>query len=143
MLTQRELPDNSSLAQSQACALAKSLHELLELEFEQLKQQDLDALDAQQETKNQLLQELTQLAGVNESRTADQLGPEWDEFKAQMRECRDLHRRNEILIHRKIDAIRGALQSMQCEDPSSSVEIYDRLGKVARRNRSARGYTDV
>jgi hypothetical protein len=32
-----------------------------------------------------------------------------------MAHCRDMHRRNEVLIVRKIDAIRGALQSMQVQ----------------------------
>jgi flagellar biosynthesis/type III secretory pathway chaperone len=130
-------------APSQACALALSLQDMLEAEFEHLKVQDLDAFDARQEGKNALLHELTQLAGITGPDSADALGPEWDEFKAKMAHCRDLHRRNEVLIHRKIDAIRGALQSMQIDDPASSVEIYDRLGKVARRQRAGRGYTDV
>ena len=142
-MTETRPASDSSLASQQACVLAASLQDLLEQEFEQLKHQDLDALESQQDHKNHLLRELTQLAGVSETRTGDDLGPEWDEFKSKMRHCRDLHRRNEILIHRKIDAIRGALQSLQCEDPSSSVDIYDRLGKVSRRTRAGRGYTDA
>ncbi len=132
------LPD----AVVQAQALAVSLEQLLEQEFEHLKAQNLDAFDAGQASKNVLLQELTQLAGVTGPDSADALGAEWDDFKEQMAHCRDLHRRNEVLIHRKIDAIRGALQSLQVEDPSSSVEIYDRLGKVSR-NRKGRGYSEA
>jgi flagellar biosynthesis/type III secretory pathway chaperone len=59
-----------------------------------------------------------------------------------MAQCRDMHRRNEVLIGRKIDAIRGALQSLQVQDPASSIEIYDRLGKV-NRSRRGRGYSDA
>jgi len=142
MLQMRAQPE-PSLAHKQAFVLAQSLEELLEQEFEQLKNQQLDEFDAQQDTKNDLLRQLTQLSGVSETRSADDLGPEWDEFRSQMRHCRDLHRRNEILIHRKIDAIRGALQSLQFDDPSSSVDMYDRLGKMARRSRHGRGYTDA
>jgi len=40
------------------------------------------------------------------------------------------------LILRKLDAIRGALKSLQIMDPSSSVEVYDRLGKLNRIKRS-------
>ena len=116
---------------------------MLEQEFEQLKQQNLDGFDAQQKTKNELLQELGQLAGVSETRTADELGPEWDAFKSKMRRCRDLHRRNEVLILRKIDAIQGALQSLRFDDPTSSVDVYDRMGKLSRRPRQGRGYADV
>ena len=126
----------------QAQALAVSLEQMLEQEFEHLKAQNLDAFDAGQASKNVLLQELTQLAGITGPDSADALGAEWDDFKDQMAHCRDLHRRNEVLINRKIDAIRGALQSLQVEDPSSSVEIYDRLGKVSRVRRG-RGYNEA
>jgi flagellar biosynthesis/type III secretory pathway chaperone len=132
------LPD----AVVQAQALAFSLEQMLEQEFEHLKAQNLDAFDAGQASKNELLQELTQLAGITSPDSADALGPEWDDFKDQMAHCRDLHRRNEVLISRKIDAIRGALQSLQVGDPSSSVEIYDRLGKVSR-IRKGRGYSEA
>ena len=132
------LPD----AVVQAQALAFSLEQMLEQEFEHLKDQNLDAFDAAQAGKNELLQSLTQLAGITGPDSADALGPEWDDFKDHMAHCRDLHRRNEVLISRKIDAIRGALQSLQVEDPSSSVEIYDRLGKVSR-SRRGRGYNEA
>ena len=108
---------------STALAKAGSLEQLLETEFDQLKAQNLDAFEATQSSKNSLLQELTRLAGIEGPESADALGPEWDGFKSQMMHCRDLHRRNEVLIHRKIEAIRGALQSLQVEDPTSSIEI--------------------
>ena len=127
----------------QALSLAKTLEEMLELEFEHLKVQDLDAFEASQASKNELLEELARLAGIQGPDSADQLGPEWDGFKDHMAHCRDLHRRNEVLIGRKIDAIRGALQSLQLEDPASSVEIYDRLGKLSRVRRGGRGYSDA
>lgn len=127
---------------STALAAASSLEQLLESEFDQLKAQNLDAFEATQARKNALLQELTRLAGIEGPESADALGPEWDGFKEHMMHCRDLHRRNEVLIHRKIEAIRGALQSLQVEDPASSVEIYDRLGKLSRARRG-RGYSDA
>ena len=130
-------------AHAQACAMAQSLQDLLEQEFGLLKAQDLEAFDTIQDQKTALLGKLTELAGITGPDSADALGAEWDDFKQVMAQCRELHRRNEILIHRKLDAIRGALQSLQAQDPVSSVEIYDRLGKVARRHRSVRGYADV
>ena len=125
-----------------ALVAAEELEALLETEFEHLKAQELDAFEATQSRKNALLQELTQLADIQGPDSADALGPEWDGFKTHMVHCRDLHRRNEVLIHRKIDAIRGALQSLQMQDPTSSVEIYDRLGQVSR-TRRGRGYSDA
>ena len=127
----------------QALALAKTLENMLEREFEQLKVQDLDGFEASQNTKNEMLQQLAQLAGIHGPESADALGPEWDGFKEHMAHCRDMHRRNEVLIGRKIDAIRGALQSLQVQDPTSSVEIYDRLGKVSRGGRRGRGYAEA
>ncbi len=136
--TAQALDDNLSTA----LATVSSLEQLLETEFDQLKAQNLDAFEATQSSKNALLQELTRLAGIEGPESADALGPEWDGFKEHMMHCRDLHRRNEVLIHRKIEAIRGALQSLQVEDPTSSVEIYDRLGKLSRARRG-RGYSDA
>ena len=127
----------------QALKLAQTLEDMLELEFEQLKAQNLDAFEASQTTKNSLLQQLAELAGIHGPESANELGPEWDGFKERMAHCRDLHRRNEVLIVRKIDAIRGALQSLQVEDPTSSVEIYDRLGKLSRGRRGGRGYAEA
>jgi flagellar biosynthesis/type III secretory pathway chaperone len=134
--------DAQASSLEQARALAQTLEALLEQEFEHLKVQDLDAFEATQASKNELLQQLTRLAGIEGPESADALGPEWDEFKEHMAHCRDMHRRNEVLIGRKIDAIRGALQSLQITDPASSVEIYDRLGKLSR-GRRGRGYAEA
>jgi hypothetical protein len=53
-----------------------------------------------------------------------------------------MHRRNEILIMRKLDAIRGALESLNVNDPTSPVEVYDRLGQI-KRLRRLRGFTEA
>jgi flagellar biosynthesis/type III secretory pathway chaperone len=136
--------DTQASSREQACALAQTLEDMLEQEFAHLKVQNLDAFEASQASKNELLQQLAQLTGIHDSESADALGPEWDGFKEQMAHCRDMHRRNEVLIVRKIDAIRGALQSLQVQDPTSSVEIYDRLGKVSRGGRrGGRGYAEA
>ena len=57
-------------------------------------------------------------------------------------ECRDLHRRNAMLIERKLDTIRGALHSLRTGDNASPLEVYDRLGHVARFSRG-RGYQEA
>lgn len=136
--------DSQVSSHEQAMVLARALEDMLEEEFAHLKVQNLDAFEASQTSKNELLQQLAQLAGIHGSESADALGPEWDGFKEQMAHCRDMHRRNEVLIVRKIDAIRGALQSLQVQDPTSSFEIYDRLGKLSRGSkRGGRGYADA
>ena len=127
---------------AQALALTHELETMLEDEFELLKAQKLDDFDALQTSKVDLLRQLTHITGIDGPGSADALGPEWDEFKHRMLECRNKHRRNEVLITRKIDAIRGALQSLEVQDPTSSVEIYDRLGKLSRVRRG-RGYNEA
>ena len=125
---------------AQALILIDGLEDLLAQEFEALKAQDLDHFEQLLEQKNQVLEQLSILSGVRQPEDADRLGSEWDVFKSRMVECRDMHRRNEILIVRKLDAIRGTLQSMVINDPASSVEVYDRLGKINRLSRR-RGYS--
>ncbi len=142
VVTQSTIDSPSAEHLAQAEALARALHDMLEREFGQLKAQNLDAFEASQSAKNDLLQSLMQLARIDSPQSADALGSEWDEFKEQMALCRDMHRRNEVLISRKIDAIRGALQSLNVFDPTSSVEMYDRLGKLSRVRRG-RGYAEA
>ena len=118
------------------------LTDLLDEEFNALKEQDLDAFEELLNEKNQILADLTQLTGVRQPEDADRLGPEWTPFRDRMRVCRDMHRRNEILILRKLDAIRGALESLNVNDPTSPVEVYDRLGQI-KRLRRMRGYSEA
>ena len=119
--------------------LTAQLAQLLALEFEALKSQDLDRFESLQPGKNDLLQELTEKCP-----SAQELQdlPEWENLREMLLECRDLHRRNAILIERKLDTIRGTLNSLRVGDTGSTVEVYDRLGQVARFNRG-RGYQEV
>jgi len=118
------------------------LVDLLDEEFNALKEQDLDAFEELLNEKNHILADLTQLTGVRQPEDADRLGPEWTPFRSRMVTCRDMHRRNEILILRKLDAIRGALESLNVNDPTSPVEVYDRLGQI-KRLRRMRGYSEA
>jgi flagellar biosynthesis/type III secretory pathway chaperone len=122
-----------------ALTLTVQLAQLLALEFEALKSQDLDRFESLQPGKNDLLQELTEKCP-----SAQELQdlPQWENLREMLLECRDLHRRNAILIERKLDTIRGTLNSLRVGDTGSTVEVYDRLGQVARFNRG-RGYQEV
>jgi hypothetical protein len=122
-----------------AVSLAKQLSELLLLEFEALKVQDLDRFEALQPGKNELLAGLSQLCPSAE----DLLSlPEFEDLKLLLVDCRDLHRRNAVLIERKLDTIRGTLHSLHTGETGSPVEVYDRLGQVARFSKG-RGYQDI
>ena len=122
-----------------ALFVSEQLVQLLALEFEALKSQDLDRFESLQAGKNDLLAEL---AGLCPSAEDLQKLPEWDALRELLIECRDMHRRNAVLIERKLDTIRGALHSLRVGDSGSPVEVYDRLGQVARFSRG-RGYQEV
>jgi flagellar biosynthesis/type III secretory pathway chaperone len=122
-----------------ALSLAKQLSELLLLEFEALKVQDLDRFEALQPGKNELLAGLSQLCPSAEDL---QSLPEFEDLKMLLVDCRDLHRRNAVLIERKLYTIRGTLHSLHTGESGSPVEVYDRLGQVARFSKG-RGYQDI
>ena len=122
-----------------ALFVSDQLVQLLALEFEALKSQDLDRFESLQDGKNGLLTELSALCPSPEDL---QNLPEWDALRESLIQCRDLHRRNAVLIERKLDTIRGALHSLRAGESGSPVEVYDRLGKVARFSRG-RGYQEV
>ena len=119
--------------------LATQLAQILELEFQALRQQELDQFEQLQPVKTELLSEITSLAPPAALLQNEQ---EWQDFRAQMLVCRDLHRRNEVLIERKLESIRGTLQSLRVEEATSPIEVYNRLGQVARFSR-AQGYSDA
>ncbi len=122
-----------------ALFVSDQLIQLLALEFEALKSQDLDRFESLQAGKNDLLTELSALCPSPEDL---QNLPEWDALRESLIQCRDMHRRNAVLIERKLDTIRGALQSLRAGESGSPVEVYDRLGQVARFSRG-RGYQEV
>jgi len=141
-MSENALLDDTGTLQ-QADNLVAQLADLLEREFEALKVQDLDQFEILLSGKNHLLSELTRLTGVSQLSDADKLGAHWNDFRSRMLACRDMHRRNEILIMRKLDAIRGALESLNVDGPASSpVEVYDRLGQI-KRIRRLRSFTEV
>ena len=131
--------DGSMARATRALPMAGDLAQILEMEFEALQKQDLERFEQLQGRKTDLLAELTGLCPPADILQSD---PQWQTLLTAMTECRDLHRRNAMLIERKLEAIRGTLQSLQSSVATSTVEVYDRLGQVARFSRS-RGYTDA
>jgi flagellar biosynthesis/type III secretory pathway chaperone len=128
---------NSQIARAQE--LATQLAQILELEFQALRQQELDQFEQLQPVKTDLLSEITLLAPPA---TLLQNEQDWQDFRVNMLVCRDLHRRNEVLIERKLESIRGTLQSLRIQESTSPIEVYDRLGQIARFSR-AQGYNDA
>ena len=135
------LPPAASPELVAAVQHALALQELLEQEFEALKVQDLDAFEHMQIRKLEIFDTLHALtgAGTEHSRLDE---AEWDGFKNLIDECRELHRRNEVLIVRKLDAIKSTLQTLHGSDATASVEVYDRVGRISRR-RGGRGFEEA
>ena len=132
------------------CEQARRLGGLLEEEFTALSAQDLPRFESMQAAKEEILAALAQLvqgltaageAGVAPSENMPDTA-QWEQFQQLMSDCRDAHRRNDILIRTKLESIRAALRILQNSENSSSVEVYDRMGKMYGYRRG-RGYEDA
>jgi len=107
------------------------LAEVLDLEFETLKNRQLEAFEALQTEKNSLLERLSSMAAwVNAQPAVPAL---WQGLRENLVACREAHMRNAQLLQRQLQGVRGALQALQGEQAAPSVELYDRLGQVSRR----------
>jgi flagellar biosynthesis/type III secretory pathway chaperone len=110
---------------------AARLAEILGLEFEALKIRDLAAFEALQEEKNLLLQNLAQLAEWAAAQTPVPLP--WQQVQDSLRQSKQDHLRNIQLLQRQLQAVKGALQALQGESAAPAVDLYDRMGQIARR----------
>ncbi|MAW33094.1 MAG: flagellar protein FlgN [Proteobacteria bacterium] len=132
----------------EAVGSANRLYQLLNDEFEALKQQNLDLFERIQKEKVEIIHRLSTFSpkkdnqNFSDNQIAHPADAEWDELMELMKACKELHLRNEILINRKLDATKGALQALHLEEPTSSVEVYDRLGKISRGGKKS-GYEEV
>ena len=118
-----------------AIRFANELHKLLELEFEALKLQKLSEIESIQEKKIPILEYLNTdsiKANVKES-TGE---ADWQSFKSIISECKIAHRRNEILVNRRIESIKNALSTLTGENKEDELEMYDKLGKLAQKKNS-------
>lgn len=117
------------------------LRQILEKEFDALRAQELDRFESLQPEKLRIFEVLAVLSGLGTPGSRLEQ-PGWDAFRELIANCRELHRRNEVLISRKLDAIRGTLHTLRGADPTAPVEMYDRLGRMARL-RGGRGYEEA
>ena len=61
---------------------------------------------------------------------------DWESFKSIISECKSAHRRNEILVNRRIESIKNALNTLTGENRDDELEMYDKLGKLAQKKNS-------
>ena len=116
----------------------ETLEKILEQEFSALKQQDMDSFDRLQPRKIAIMEALG-ADGVIESITASDTseGPQTSQeevssIKILIDRCHELHRRNEILINRKLEAVKGALASLREGSATDDVEVYTKAGGLAK-----------
>ena len=122
----------------------KRLASLLTDEYEALKTHKLDAFEALQQEKISLLQSLSSTDIVRDPDQPidpdrlEQLAnnPLWSDITQVLEKCKKSHQRNELLISKQLDAIKGALSTLQNQDPSGSLELYTKLGRVKSSRRS-------
>ena len=124
---------------TQILGAARRLSELLDEEFEILKAQNLPALEHLQAEKTNLIKAL---AGLDVPASSLPSLPLGEDFQQAVLDCKEKHHRNSLLIQRKLDAIKGALRTLQGVDSTSSVEVYDRLGRISA-GRNRRNYADA
>ncbi len=118
----------------------EALKELLENEFSALSKKDLPELEEIQQKKSEILASLSnekflslvefQKTNGNQSDLDEEPLRIWDQIITVMQENRKLHQRNEVLVNTKLESIRNAIKTLGTSDPQSSVEIYDKLGKI-------------
>lgn len=113
-----------------AQTLIGQLHELLESEFEQLKSGAVSDLDSLQNRKMVLLEQLAQVS-PGPLPAARDLPPDWQDYAEKARACRLLHQRNESLVSRQLEAVRGALAALQLGGEGLIDETYDRSGRLS------------
>jgi len=128
---------------------ANALVTLLDEEFGLLKAGDLESFEALQAKKSETLEALSALMPVltgevsltetDDSETASTLV---EEIKVLLATCRDAHLKNAMLIDRKIEATRSALEVLRSSRSADTGETYDKLGKLKRGHTRGR-QTDV
>lgn len=125
----------------QALAIVRRLDALLTEEFDALKTQKLDAFEALQAEKISILESLAEFNVTRDRLDRDSIerlvnNPTWNETIAILDRCKRSHQRNELLISKQLDSIRGALSALQNQDPTATLELYTKLGKTRATRRS-------
>ena len=128
---------------------ANALNALLEEELALLKAGDLDSFEALQAKKSETLEALSTLipiltGDVSLAETEDDgiAVSLVEEINTLLATCRDAHLRNAMLIDRKMEATRSALEVLRSSRSADTGETYDRLGKL-KRGQSRGRETDV
>lgn len=117
---------------------ATALEALLDDEYALLNAGDLDSFEALQLKKNETLEALSSLLPAL-IKNQDTVEPDDEspaaliqEIKVVLATCRDAHLRNAMLIDRKIEVTRSALEVLRSSRSADTGETYDKLGRIKR-----------
>ena len=109
------------------------LLEILEAEFKLLQTDNLDGFETLQAEKQVIVEGLSEKLAPTEIdadyNIAD-VDSDDSNVKSMLAMCRDYHIRNGILLEKKIEANKNALNILRSSRHSEEVETYDKLGKV-------------
>ena len=109
------------------------LLEILEAEFKLLQTDNLDGFETLQTEKQVIVEALSEKltpAGIDDDYNMADGDSDDSNVKSMLAMCRDFHIRNGILLEKKIEANKNALNILRSSRHSEEVETYDKLGKV-------------
>ena len=126
-------------ALTEGLANAKVLAEILDTEFSLLNSGNIDSFERLQSQKSDTLNALSDLIPLlthelEKPDTDDPIAQSTviEEIKDVLAGCRDAHLKNAILIDRKIESTRSALEVLRSSQAAETVETYDQLGRIRR-----------
>jgi len=133
-------PASDGIDLSNGLRQAQALGALLEREFDYLKAGDLDGFEQLQAQKADTLEQLSTLVPLltqspgteDEGHGIEARPPLLDQIEDTLAACRDAHLRNALLIDRKIESTRSALEVLRSSRAAETGETYDKLGKMKR-----------
>ena len=109
------------------------LLEILEAEFKLLQTDNLDGFETLQAEKQVIVEALSEKltpTDINEDYNVADDDSDDSNVKSMLAMCRDYHLRNSILLEKKIEVNKNALNILRSSRHSEEVETYDKLGKV-------------
>jgi flagellar biosynthesis/type III secretory pathway chaperone len=109
------------------------LLEILEAEFTLLQTDNLDGFETLQAEKQVIVEALSEKltpTDINDDYHVADDDSDDSNVKSMLAMCRDYHLRNGILLEKKIEVNKNALNILRSSRHSDEVETYDKLGKV-------------
>jgi len=109
------------------------LLEILEAEFKLLQTDNLDGFETLQAEKQVIVEALSEKltpAVIDDDYNVADGNSDDSNVESMLAMCRDYHIRNGILLEKKIEANKNALNILRSSRHSEEVETYDKLGKV-------------